>query len=122
MTKEPKWRELSPELGGMGPVSVEKAAVLCLHHLEVAFAYMGCIETANSKSGPNGEDILAEYQFSIEQRRKLLLQHLDERYRQKSSTADFRDGTAAFINTISDYWLRKNDEEFGPPPDSNPSK
>lgn len=93
---KPKWRQLSPNFDTL---SAEKAVVLGLHHVEMALAFLNCIEPESEPGDNLAVDSLDRSIRNNEKRRRFMLAALDARYPKDDG---FRDVAAALINAQID--------------------
>jgi hypothetical protein len=115
-SEAPKWRKNGIDMNDT--VSPDTAAVLMLHHLKLAAAYFGAldIEPAADETDGAGEliDPLSFYLRSNDERRKLVLRHLERLHPERSGNEDYRIAVQMFTIAVNEYWAGVWREEFGP--------
>lgn len=110
--RKTKWRRnLCPDLGVVSP---ENAAVFGLHHIEMALAFMSCIDPEPESGDDLDVDNLERSLRDNEKRRRFMLDAIEHRYAIESvTTTGFREAATAFVNAMieNDNRLSREDAE-----------
>lgn len=98
--KKTTWRQ---GLGlDIGSVSAPRAAVLGLHHIEIALGFMHCIDPDPEPADNLEFDNLERNIRDNEKRRRFMLAALDARYKESVGAQHLREVATAFINALID--------------------
>lgn len=120
-SEAPTWRRNGIDMNDT--VAPDAAAVLMLHHLKIAAAYYGAldIEPEAHDQDATGEliDPLAFYLRSNDERRKLVLRHLERLYPERGGNEDFRVAAQMFLIATNEYWADVWRKEFTPDEDGD---
>lgn len=107
--EKPRWRVgLAPD---MRPVSHDLAAVLVLHHLDLAMRYFG---TLDLDCRSDDDDTLEYALRGNRERYALVMRHLEARFAGSEDDAEFGGAVRAFLTSINDHWDAEWRDEYGP--------
>lgn len=95
----------------MRPVSHDMAAVLVLHHLDLAARYFG---TLDLDCRSDEDDNLTYALRGNRERFDLVMRHMKQRHGAVPEDGEFGPAVHAFLKAINDHWDAVWREDYGP--------